>query len=51
VNPLAGIHPQHSDLPIMARLAGMDYVTLIGLIMASALQRCGKAEAQVTHAA
>jgi D-alanine-D-alanine ligase len=51
VNPLAGIHPQHSDLPIMARLAGMDYGTLIGLIMASALQRCGKSATPVTHAA
>jgi len=51
VNPLAGIHPQHSDLPIMARLAGMDYAALIGIIMTSALQRCGKVEAQVTHAA
>lgn len=51
VNPLAGIHPQHSDLPIMARLIGMDYATLIGRIMASALPRCGKAAAPVTHAA
>ena len=40
VNPLAGIHPQHSDLPIMANLMGMKYETLIGKIMTSALQRC-----------
>jgi len=51
VNPLAGIHPQHSDLPIMARLAGMDYGSLIGIIMDSALQRCGKSATPVTHAA
>ncbi len=39
VNPLAGIHPQHSDLPIMAALAGVGYTTLIGEIMASARRR------------
>jgi D-alanine-D-alanine ligase len=40
VNPLAGLHPEHSDLPIMAAKAGMDYVTLIGGIMTSAKTRC-----------
>lgn len=40
VNPLAGLHPEHSDLPIMAAKAGMDYVTLIGGIMTSAKVRC-----------
>ena len=40
VNPLAGLHPEHSDLPIMALMAGMDYVTLIGGIMNSAKTRC-----------
>jgi len=39
VNPLAGIHPEHSDLPIMAKLAGINYRTLIGQIMESALER------------
>ena len=39
VNPLAGIHPQHSDLPIMASLAGISYSQLIGSIMQSAAQR------------
>jgi len=39
VNPLAGIHPQHSDLPIMATKIGVKYDVLIGRIMASALQR------------
>ncbi len=33
VNPLAGLSPEHSDLPIMASLAGMDYRTLIGEIL------------------
>lgn len=40
VNPLAGIHPEHSDLPIMAGMIGMDYVALIRNIMSSAVQRC-----------
>lgn len=39
VNPLAGIHPSHSDLPIMAGMTGMDYCTLIGHIMKSAEKR------------
>ena len=40
VNPLAGIHPEHSDLPIMAGMIGMEYVTLIRNIMKSAAERC-----------
>ncbi|HEX6259278.1 MAG TPA: hypothetical protein VFZ51_01405 [Woeseiaceae bacterium] len=40
VNPLAGLHPQHSDLPIMASMIGIDYVSLIGGIMNSARTRC-----------
>jgi len=39
VNPLAGLHPTHSDLPILATLAGVSYRELIGLIMASAEER------------
>ncbi len=39
VNPLAGIHPEHSDLPIMATMSGIKYDILIGRIMASAMQR------------
>ena len=42
VNPLAGLHPEHSDLPIMATKAGIDYTTLIGGIMNSAKVRCGR---------
>jgi D-alanine-D-alanine ligase len=38
VNPLAGLTPGYSDLPIMAELAGMDYRTLIGEIV-----RCAQA--------
>mgnify|MGYP000955513941 CR=1 FL=1 len=39
VNPLPGLHPTHSDLPIMSTLAGVDYVTLIGRILDSACWR------------
>lgn len=39
VNPLAGLHPTHSDLPILAGLAGMPYERLIAEIVASALER------------
>jgi D-alanine-D-alanine ligase len=33
VNPLAGLNPEHSDLPIMAALKGLDYQALIGAIL------------------
>jgi len=39
VNPLAGIHPEHSDLPIICNHLGMPYRNLIQKIMASAEQR------------
>ncbi len=39
VNPLAGLHPTHSDLPILCSLAGMSYRRLIRAIMDSALKR------------
>jgi D-alanine-D-alanine ligase len=41
VNPLAGLTPGHSDLPIMADLLGMEYRELIRTILACALQRLG----------
>jgi D-alanine-D-alanine ligase len=41
VNPLAGIHPQHSDLPIICNLSGFGYQRLIDRIMASARARAG----------
>ena len=43
VNPLAGLHPTHSDLPIMCTLAGIPYDQLIGRIVDSARRRCGGA--------
>jgi D-alanine-D-alanine ligase len=39
VNPLAGLNPVHSDLPIMCRLKGIPYHTLIGSIIKSAINR------------
>ena len=41
VNPLAGLNPTHSDLPILCRMNGMDYTSLIGRIMTNALRRHG----------
>ena len=39
VNPLAGLHPEHSDLPIICTLVGIPYQTLLERIMASASAR------------
>jgi D-alanine-D-alanine ligase len=41
VNPLAGIHPEHSDLPIICNLQGIPYVHLIERIVTSAAARKG----------
>jgi len=41
VNPLAGLHPVHSDLPIICGLAGITYQELIDRIMQSAVKRIG----------
>jgi D-alanine-D-alanine ligase len=39
INPLAGLHPDHSDLPIICKLAGITYHKLINMIMESARKR------------
>jgi D-alanine-D-alanine ligase len=39
VNPLAGLHPEHSDLPILCRLVDFPYQKLIERIVTSALER------------
>jgi D-alanine-D-alanine ligase len=41
VNPLAGLNPSHSDLPILWHQAGGDYVELIRRIVDSAASRIG----------
>jgi D-alanine-D-alanine ligase len=50
VNPLAGLTPEHSDLPIMAALQGMDFETLIGEILRCTATRIA-AEAERAAAA
>lgn len=44
VNPLAGIHPEHSDLPIICNHLGISYRDLIGWIVDSAATRIQSAE-------
>lgn len=39
INPLAGLRPVHSDLPIIADRVGVSYVELIDRIMRAALRR------------
>lgn len=43
VNPLPGLNPGHSDLPMIARQEGMSYRDLIGAILDSGLRRAGLA--------
>lgn len=39
INPLAGLHPVHSDLPILAGKTGIDYQSLMEMIMKAVLKR------------
>lgn len=41
-NPLAGLNPVHSDLPILARMYGIEYQTLLEMIMNAAIKRTKK---------
>ncbi|MGA2378758.1 MAG: D-alanine--D-alanine ligase [Spirochaetia bacterium] len=41
VNPLAGLHPEHSDLPIICTMVGITFQQLIGRILTSARRRAG----------
>jgi D-alanine-D-alanine ligase len=45
VNPLPGLHPQHSDLPILSGHVGISYVDLIDRIVRSARRRIVKRQA------
>ena len=38
-NPLAGLNPVHSDLPILCRMYGIEYQTLLEMIMKAAIKR------------
>ena len=42
VNPLAGIHPEHSDLPILSSKNGIIYSELMQMIMDSAVKKIKK---------
>jgi D-alanine-D-alanine ligase len=39
VNPLAGLHPVHSDLPMLSRMNNISYQELIQMILDSAISR------------
>jgi len=39
VNPLAGLHPEHSDLPIIGSLVGVTFDSLVARIVESAAER------------
>ncbi len=41
VNPLPGLHPTHSDLPMIATQQGVTYPDLLGRIVGSAAARLG----------
>ncbi len=43
INPLPGLSPEYSDLPILHRLSGGEYHGLIRSILRSAFSRCGLA--------
>jgi D-alanine-D-alanine ligase len=51
VNPLAGLAPDHSDLPIMATLKGIDYRSLIAAILDCACGRLAAGERAADAAA
>jgi D-alanine-D-alanine ligase len=42
-NPLAGLNPWHSDLPILAAQNGIEFLALIGMILDAGLARYGLA--------
>jgi D-alanine-D-alanine ligase len=48
-NPLAGLNPWHSDLPILAAQNGVDFVTLIGMVLDAALARYGRSRRAATR--
>lgn len=42
INPLPGMHPEHSDLPILCNLNGINYLQLMEMILDSAIKKCRK---------
>ena len=49
LNPLPGLHPTHSDLPILWSALGRPYAALIEAIVASATARCRPRERDAGH--
>jgi D-alanine-D-alanine ligase len=47
INPLAGLHPTHSDLPELWSAVGYEYVDLIGGIVESAMKRICTPEVRI----
>ena len=45
-NPLAGLNPVHSDLPILSRMYGIQYQTLMEMIMKAAIKRISQDKRQ-----
>ncbi len=39
INPLPGLAPGYSDFPMLAEFNGVDYVSLVRMILDSALRR------------
>ena len=50
-NPIAGLHPTHSDLPILTGLHGYGYDDLMGWIIDAAAKRYGLAQHVLTRSA
>ncbi len=51
VNPIAGLNPVHSDLPMIAGMAGHDFDWLIGQILTAACNRLGLAQVRAMGSA
>jgi len=51
LNPLPGLHPTHSDLPMIATAVGLTYVELIGRIVRSASRRVGPVDPRLANLA
>lgn len=49
VNPLAGMHPERSDLPMMAAMANIPFARLLGMIMDSAEKRISQQAASTAE--
>jgi D-alanine-D-alanine ligase len=46
-NPLAGLHPEHSDLPMLCTRIGMSYQSLVECIVAGAARRVRPRDARL----